>query len=120
MKGVIPLEAAFGSLIRECRTTRQLSISQLAARAGVAKGTISGWEALPLLPGDDAVLPSTVDLVPLLLQRAEILRALGETAAAEEQFTWASAIIAADGLPHLRARADRLARQMAGGEGCRV
>jgi transcriptional regulator with XRE-family HTH domain len=49
----------FGETIQEWRRARRLSLSALAARAGIAKGTLSGWERglhQPRLPELEAVL----------------------------------------------------------------
>ena len=40
----VSVRNALGRLLREWRTARQWSLDQLAARAGVAKSTVSTWE----------------------------------------------------------------------------
>jgi transcriptional regulator with XRE-family HTH domain len=55
---VAPYEGV-GGLLRELRTSRQLSLTRLAERAGVAKSTLSRWEAgayAPRLSELEAVL----------------------------------------------------------------
>src|SRR5438445_13658363 len=60
-----------GRLLREWRTARQLSLDHLAARAGVAKSTVSTWE--------------TGTHQPCLVELAAVLAALGAVPAQREQ-----------------------------------
>jgi transcriptional regulator with XRE-family HTH domain len=56
---VISVASQIGAFVRELRQARQISISQLAERAAVAKSTLSRWEAgafQPRLPELEAVL----------------------------------------------------------------
>jgi transcriptional regulator with XRE-family HTH domain len=53
------MSGSLGELLKQWRRERGLSLGGLAARAGVATGTLSGWERglhLPRLPELDAVL----------------------------------------------------------------
>lgn len=72
------MQDPLGPLLREWRTRRQLSIDQLAARALVAKSTISEWEGgahQPCLPELEAVL-AALGASPEQRQRAlSLLRA---------------------------------------------
>jgi len=67
----VTVKEALGRLLREWRAARQLSLNQLAARAGVAKSTVSTWE--------------TGTHRPRLAELAAVLAALGATEAQREQ-----------------------------------
>src|SRR5690349_1048851 len=58
-------------LLRDWRVARQISLEQLAARAGVAKSTVSTWE--------------TGTHRPRLVELTAVLAALGVSAAQREQ-----------------------------------
>lgn len=59
MTVVAEATSGLGKFLRELRSSRQVSLSQVAGKAGVAKSTLSKWEKglfLPRLPEVDAVL----------------------------------------------------------------
>lgn len=69
------MENRLAPLLREWRVARRLSVGALAARAGVAKATVSGWEAghhLPRLPELTAVL-AALEVSPRQREQALLL-----------------------------------------------
>jgi transcriptional regulator with XRE-family HTH domain len=108
------MSTRIGLFLRELRTARQLSLSRLAAQSGVAKSTLSKWEAgafEPRLPELEAVL-ATLGASPA--QREQALSVIGAPRAVRQirRETLADPSVA----PHLSPLGDESLAPPAGGD----
>lgn len=125
METVAKSPDGFGPFLRNLRTSRKVSLSSVAGKAGVAKSTLSKWETnrfLPRLPEIDAVLAvlaaspeerrQAIQLIDA--PRALIhLRREDQSAANEAAIDFASAPAGGDLLRAMRLRRGYSAEQVA-------